>query len=62
MKQPRLFKVVRLPDGRLAKVPIKPSQETCKRERRIIKDVESGLWLYKHRYEYQDHKQRDQTS
>lgn len=62
MKSPRLYMVVKRPDGSLAKIPVKPSQATCKRERRVIKDVQSGLWLYRQRYEYEDRRRREEYS
>lgn len=62
MKQPRIYAVVKRPDGTIAKVPIQPSASTAKAERRMIKDAASGLWLYRNRYEYKDRKQQDEAS
>lgn len=45
--------------GKIARVLIKPSSDTSKVERKIIRDVESGLYLYKHKYEYQDKKNEE---
>ena len=59
-RQPQLFAYVKdLATGRIRKVLIKPSTDTSKVERRMVHDIESGLWLYKHKYEYQDKKQLD---
>ena len=61
-KQPRLYAFVKdILTGEVKRVEIKPSTNTSKLERRMIKDLESGLWLYKSRYEYQDQKNKESS-
>ena len=54
----RVYRIVLLPNGQLVREPIE-FKGTEKIERKIWKDAESGLYLYKKKYEYQDKFNRD---
>ena len=59
MKQPTVYAVVRTKDGQLVKRPIKFDSTNHKVGRKMYKDMESGIWLYKNKYEYMDRKNMD---
>lgn len=61
MGKPQVYALVKLPDGRIVKQPVS-FKGTEKVERKMIKDVESNLWLYKHKLEYQDRKNQEEAS
>lgn len=60
MGKPRVFAMVRLPNGQIVKKPVK-FEGTQKLERKMFQDTESKLWLYKKKYEYQDKKNFDES-
>jgi hypothetical protein len=60
-KEQRLYAWGKLPDGRLVKIPIRVDQAASKLGRKMHRDIESGLWLYKQKYEYQDKKNLDES-
>ena len=54
-KRPKLFAFVKdTHTGQVRRIEMKPSTNTSKLERHMVRDLESGLWLYKKKYEYKD--------
>lgn len=59
MGKPRIYALVKLPNGQVVKRPVEFGSAFSKIERKLHRDADSGLFLYKKKYEYLDKKNKD---
>lgn len=60
MRERRVYRIVRMPDGRLVKELVN-FKGTSKLQRRMIQDADTKLWLYKTKYQYEDERNSDKS-